>query len=367
MDIHPLLYKRDRTGRIRTWYMIADPENARYAFDTGLKDGARTQSGWTTVTGKQGRTAAEQVEFEVTSNYRHQLERDYFESEAEVDTPRITLPMLAQKYKAFAPGYVQPKLDGMRCIAKATGLFSRQGKPIEAVPHIIEALAPFFEKFPDAILDGELYNHDYAHRFEELMSMCRKSGKHLTPEILEATKVVQYHVYDYPSAPGGFASRWHQLIDDLQVVVLNFTRFDRIWAVPTFQVLVEDQVKNFLAEFLDGDYEGLIWRDAEGEYIFDGRPKFLQKLTIKESAEFPVKELVLGNGNWAGVPKSATVQLEDGQECDVSIAGTKEQCAALLEREQPAYATVEFKGRTAYGKLRCGVVKDWHGREGRQD
>lgn len=365
MDIHPLLYKRDRTGRVRTWYMIADPANARYAFDTGLKDGARTQSGWTTVTGKQGRNAAEQVEFEVASAYRHQLERDYFETENEIDTPRITLPMLAQKYKVFAPGYVQPKLDGMRCIAKASGLFSRQGKPIEAVPHIIEALAPFFEKFPDAILDGELYNHDYAHRFEELMSMCRKSGKHLTPEILEATKVVQYHVYDYPSAPGGFGLRWDQLNYD--VTSVGDFPASCIKDVRTYQVTDEAQLKAFLAEFLDADYEGLIWRDAEGEYVFDGRPKFLQKLTIKESAEFPVKELVLGNGNWAGVPKSATVQLEDGQECDVSIAGTKEQCAALLEREQPAYATVEFKGRTAYGKLRCGVVKDWHGREGRQD
>lgn len=364
MTVHPTLYKRDRSGRVRTWLMISEPENARYAYDTGLEDGARTQSGWTTVAGKQGRTDAEQVEFEVAAAYQHQLARDYFETVAEIDTPRITLPMLASKYTTFKPGFVQPKLDGMRCIAKASGLFSRQGKPIESVPHIIEALAPFFEWFPDAILDGELYNHELHDQFEELMSLCRKSGKHLTPEILERTKVVQYHVYDYPSAPGGFGARNEALFEHFDQ---GHLREPQIWRVHTVHCGSEALFDQLMGEWLDLGFEGGIWRDPDGEYVFDGRPKFLQKRTIKESAEFPVIRLVLGNGNWAGVPKAATVRLEDGQECDVGIAGTREANLALLDAPAPAFATVEFKGRTGYGKLRCGVVKDWHGPEGRQD
>lgn len=373
--IHRTLYKRDRAGRVRTWYMIADPDNARYAFDTGLLDGARTRSGWTTVTGKQGRTDAEQVEFEVAASYRHQLERDYFETPAEIDTPRITLPMLAAKYKVFKPGYAQPKLDGMRCIAKATGLFSRQGKPIESVPHIIEALAPFFEQFPDAILDGELYNHELHDQFETLMSLCRKSGKHLTPEILEATKVVQYHIYDYPSATGGFGARWTSVVDDLNCAVGWTTSHPLLKLVETLRVLIEDQFDNAFEAWLEDNYEGGIWRDADGEYVFDGRPSFLQKRTVKLREEFDFIKLELGNGNWAGIPKSALFWLPGADKSQgptkdntfsAGIKGTEEQNLALLGRDI-GQGTVEFKGWTAYGKPRCGVVIDWHGPEGRVD
>lgn len=373
MNIEPMLYKRDRAGRVRTWYMIADPANARYAFDTGLLDGARTQSGWTTVTGKQGRTDAEQVDFEVASHYRHQLERDYFETPEEIDTPRIILPMLAQKYKTFRRGYVQPKLDGMRCIARATGLFSRQGKPIESVPHIIEALAPFFEQFPDAILDGELYNHELKDQFEQLMSLCRKAGKHLTPEILEQTRVVQYHVYDYPSAPGGFGIRWSQLDDD----VMSVRDFPAgvIFPVHTVHCGSSQLFDDLFERWLDDGYEGGIWRCPDGEYVFDGRPAFLQKRTLKLKEEFDFIELEMGNGNWAGIPKSAKFWLPDADRSQgptkdntfsAGIKGTREQNMALLDR-QISQATVEFKGWTGYGKPRCGVVIDWHGPEGRID
>lgn len=374
MDIHPQLYKRDSSGRIRTWYMIAEPDQGRYAYDTGLKGGARTQSGWTTVTGKQGRTDAEQVDFEVAAAYKHQLDRDYFETEAEVDTPKVTFPMLCSKYKTFQPGFAQPKLDGMRCIAKATGLFSRQGKPIESVPHIFEALKPFFAENPDAILDGELYNHGLRDDFEEIMSLCRKSGKHLTPEILEQTKVMQYHVYDYPSADGGFPDRWVELTD-----VLEF--YGQLPAgvklVETHPVTTEAEFDALFIRWLEEGYEGGIRRGAEGEYVFSptARPAWLQKRTLKIKEEFDFIGFEDGNGNWAGIPKSAKFWLPgadrsngptDETTFSTGIKGTKAFCLSLRDREI-GQATVEFKGWTGYQKPRCGVAIDWHGLEGRID
>ena len=35
-----------------------------------------------------------------------------------------------------------------------------QGKAITTCDHIFIALQPFFEQYPEAILDGELYNHE---------------------------------------------------------------------------------------------------------------------------------------------------------------------------------------------------------------
>jgi DNA ligase-1 len=351
------IYKRDKTGNIRVWSVESDGD--RYRYHTGVQGGTITVSGWTTVhEAKSQATIEAQVEFEVEAAYRHQLTRDYFETVAEVDTPRVIFPMLASKYKDFKPGWAQPKLDGMRCIAKANGLFSRQGKPILSVPHIEEALAPFFAKFPDATLDGELYTHEMREDFEALMSLCRKG----TPQ--PEAVVVQYHVYDYPSGEGGFAQRWDQLSRDIAMVG-DFPS-SQIQPVSSHYVHTEGEFDRLFELWLDNGYEGGIWRDADGEYVFDGRPKFLQKRTLKLSAEFPVIDIELGNGNWAGIPKSATVRLVDGQTCDVGIAGTREENVKLLDNK-PHFATVEFKGWTKDRKLRCGVVKDWHGPEGRTD
>jgi len=38
--------------------------------------------------------------------------------------------------------------------------YSRTGKEWKNIDHILKQLKPFFKKFPDVILDGELYNHD---------------------------------------------------------------------------------------------------------------------------------------------------------------------------------------------------------------
>src|SRR5207253_3408210 len=103
-------------------------------------------------------------------------------------------PMLAQKFEEFVPGYAQPKLDGVRCIATKDGMFSREGKPIPGAPHIFEALQPLFASNPTAILDGELYNHDHKDDFNAIISLVKKANP--SPERLAQIRAeVQYHVY----------------------------------------------------------------------------------------------------------------------------------------------------------------------------
>src|SRR3546814_10690811 len=87
-------------------------------------------------------------------------------------------PMLAEKYDAFEPGFAQPKLDGVRCIATKDGLFSRQGKPITSCPHISTALTPLFEHTPSLVLDGALYNHDLTDNFNEDRKSPRLNSSH---------------------------------------------------------------------------------------------------------------------------------------------------------------------------------------------
>ena len=89
--------------------------------------------------------------------------------------------------------FVQPKLDGVRCIFTKDGAFSRTGKQFKNVAHLEEDLEDFFDDNPNSVLDGELYNHDLKHDFEKIISLVRKQ-KPTDEDRLEAGNLEQNHV-----------------------------------------------------------------------------------------------------------------------------------------------------------------------------
>ena len=97
--------------------------------------------------------------------------------------------------------FMQPKLDGVRCVIKLgdnneVQAFSRTGKPWLNIAHITNSLHYFFTQHPDIILDGELYNHDLRDDFNKIISLVRKT-KPTPSDRDEASKLVQFHCYDY--------------------------------------------------------------------------------------------------------------------------------------------------------------------------
>ena len=71
--------------------------------------------------------------------------------------------------------FIQPKLDGVRCIFTKDGAYSRAGNTFKNLEHIEKYLKGFFYAYPDAILDGELYNHALKKDFEKIISLVRKT------------------------------------------------------------------------------------------------------------------------------------------------------------------------------------------------
>jgi DNA ligase-1 len=91
--------------------------------------------------------------------------------------------------------FIQPKLDGVRCIFTKDGAYSRTGKEFKNLAHIKYDLTDFFRKHPNVILDGELYNHALKDDFEKIISLVRKQ-KPTDQDARDAQHLVQYHVYD---------------------------------------------------------------------------------------------------------------------------------------------------------------------------
>ncbi len=104
-------------------------------------------------------------------------------------------PMLAHKLDESRidwakPVYMQPKLDGVRCLFTKDGAYSRTGKEFMNVEHIKDSLKEYFKQHPNVILDGELYNHDLKHDFEKIISLVRKQ-KPTEQDRLEASQKMQ--------------------------------------------------------------------------------------------------------------------------------------------------------------------------------
>jgi DNA ligase-1 len=350
--VYPTIYKRDASGRTRVWRM--ERAGASHRVDSGLIDGVETATAWTACDGKQGRSDTKQAEFEVKSAYTYHLRREYFEDIADVDTPRFFKPMLAQTYASFSPGYAQPKLDGVRCIARAEGLFTREGRPIGGAPHVHAELLPLFLRQPDLILDGELYNHDLREDFTSIVSLVRRKAP--DPDHIRRSKeLVQYHVYDLPSSEASFGARFETLqraMSDIDAGAVEL--------VATARVDDQQQYDLMHGQWLEAGYEGSMWRsDAQYE---QKRSKTLLKRKEFQDEEFECIAIEMGDGNWAGMAKSVTCRLPDGRTFGAGIKGGQKRAIELLS-EQHRVVTVRFFHLTPDGVPRFPVVTKFWGDE----
>lgn len=292
----PPLYKRGSKGEVRVWFMELDGNRHRVV--SGVQGGAETRTGWTVCepknVGKRNETSAEQqAAAEVAATYKKKRDRGYFDSVVDIDKVPFTKPMLAHKWDDYGHKldyskgvFVQPKLDGIRCIARRDGLWTRTGKPISnaAAAHIMDALAPVFERLPDIVFDGELYNHDLRDDFNTISSIVR-TQKDIDPDKLSRERdLMQYHVYDLVWNRA-FSARHHILTD-----VLRDLKDTPLRGVHTLRVADEPEVGFYEEMFLEKGYEGLIIR-ANTPYE-NKRSKNLLKLVQFQSDEFPVLDVL---------------------------------------------------------------------------
>lgn len=359
-----ILYKRTTTGKIQTWQQ--EIQGNKYRTHTGQLGGKITTSEWTTCCGKNlgksNETTGEvQAIKEVEANYKKKLTLgSYVKSLDEIDVPTYFKPMLAYKYQDYKdsldfsePIFVQPKLDGLRCIATSKGLFSRKGEPIISVPHISEELQEFFTRFPDVVLDGELYNHDLKNDFNKICSLVKKK-KPAKEDLVESKEKIQYWVYDVIANE---SSSYEKRIS----FAFEFFKKGMVRHLPFIQVYSEQHIDACLEEFLNKGYEGVMIRtNAPYEHK---RTKNLLKYKVKDSDEFILVDILEGKGNWAGYAKKAVLQKPDGKLFEASIAGSQLLCRAWLQYKEfyiDKPTTVEYHGLTPDGIPRFGVIKEFN-------
>ena len=125
--------------------------------------------------------------------------------------PMLAYPVSSKPIDYNDKVFIQPKLDGVRCLIQKNPnheikAYSRTGKEWKNIQHILDELKPFFQKWPNIVLDGELYNHDLRNDFEQIISLVRRQ-KPDDIDMLESHDMVQFHCYDIIDTKISFKTR----------------------------------------------------------------------------------------------------------------------------------------------------------------
>lgn len=307
------LYKLAKTGKIQVYTAWA--EDGSVCSKSGQLDGAMTPSSFKCTgknIGKSNETSPNlQAMIEWRAKIQSKRDKGYFDTIEEAQNTIVFLPMLAAPYEKRAskivyPCDVQPKLDGVRCMATKEGLMSRGGKPYD-VKHISDIILGDDVRIPD----GELYIHGML--LQDLVSLVKKPKP--------GSEEIEYWIYDmyFPEESG---MTWEQ-----RGLLLDFNSSNlepKIKYVPRYRVNNEAEMKAYHDRFVEEGYEGLIIRELHGTYELGHRSRHLIKYKAFEDAEYKIIAFKQGKGKFERCVIWRCITPE-GEEFDVTPKGTLKQ------------------------------------------
>ena len=225
--------------------------------------------------------------------------------------PMLAYPVSDKPIDYNKPVFMQPKLDGVRCVIQYENMgleyevkaYSRTGKEWKNIHHILEQLKPFFEKYPNVILDGELYNHDLKDDFETIISLVRRQ-KPDDIDMLESRDLVQFHCYDIIDEKLPFEQRINFIRKSLMLLG------DSIHTVSTTSIACKLDAEEMHKVNLECGFEGSILRT--NDVYKCGRSWNLRKFKDFHDAEATLLAWVEGKGKRKGTIGKFMAQDSEG-------------------------------------------------------
>jgi len=309
----PILFGNAKTGKTKKWIIsVKQLPNGSTEITTqnGYIDGKLAISTRLIESGKNiGKsnqtTAFQQACNEAEKKYQDKIDKEgYSTSIDSVETP--VYPMLANKFDFSSkkkndivfPCYVQPKLDGLRCMSNLSNgeiiMKSRVGKEFKQMPHLVAQLKKLFKiaeelSITNLYVDGELYSDELP--FEEISGFIRveKSDP-------ENERKIQYHLYDlYIDNDMNYETR-KSILDS----IFSKGKFTHLKNVETIICENKTQIKPLHAHYVEKGYEGIMLRNKNGPYLLKNRSNDLQKYKEFEDAEFEIIGFKEANGEDRG-------------------------------------------------------------------
>ena len=343
MNLHTL-YGRSTNGKIKEWNIsVLKMADGTCYIETehGYEDGKKQLDTRYIEEGKNiGRanetSPYEQALSEAKSSHSRKKDSGYVEDKNQIPSASdgLFLPMLAHRYdkhssKINFPCWVQPKLDGVRMIAKKENgnilMWSRKGKEM-VIPNKIAAQLGLMLSEGQCV-DGEIYVHDWS--FQRIISAVKKKR----PD----TELLEYHIYDSPHPSLSFEER----IPKRTMCTTNFPEYCREWNghiglienikfVETVDIEDQEEFDFYESRFISDGYEGMMVRNQNSPYKYKHRSYDLQKVKRFVDKEFKIIGGKDGTGRETGLVIFKCVT-DDGLEFDVRPKGTHEDRAEIYK------------------------------------
>lgn len=316
------LWGLNKNGGFKVWTIEAKDGlngDAYLVINHGKEGGKQTEKGdyFGYGSGKQGRNALEQAEFEAQARIKKQLDKNYREDKADLENLDV-LAMLAADYRKRGksieyPCFGSDKYDGVRALAKKrNGVVTIESRTSQVydIPHIHAALSIHMQD--GDIWDGEIYLHgevlqditsavgrtdtqakiDAAQRKYEKAVGDEKIA--LAYQELEEARLIheirpklEFHIFDVHSDEV-FSERLKDLDELAGIPVVSpciqITQY--VWVADEADMKVKHD------DAVDRGYEGLMLRNFKGLYESGKRSTDLQKYKEFVDAEFEILDVV---------------------------------------------------------------------------
>jgi DNA ligase 1 len=270
--------------------------------------------------------------------------------------PMLAYPVSKKPIDYSKPVFIQPKLDGVRCLIQydkgVITAYSRTGKVWKNIEHITLNLYKFFDKHPNIVLDGELYNHDFKNDFEQIISMVRKTKP--TPEARAKSRDnVQFHCYDIVNRRMKYSTRYMKILQKLPESYC-------VKHVITSRVDNDKQAGTMHKANLNNGYEGSIVRLNDPYQC--KRSHSLRKFKDFSDAEANIVGYEEGKGKRTGTLGKFIMQDDDGNQfgCPPGKGHNYKDLADMLadiHKYMGQRATFTYFERTKAGSYRHPLYK----------
>ncbi len=277
----------------------------------GTNGGKQVKSSYTVISvgkniGKSNETTPlQQAMSNVESMYKKKIQAGYRDvnSDISVITKNTTFmyPMALhswEKYKSRIsfPSIIQPKLDGLRCVANwnretmSVDLFTRRGKGIDGFMEIRNELHDILENNQSIHIDGELYKHGMM--LQEISGIVRNTNDERKSELYLMT----FDCFDVDNK--GWVCE-----DRLEWLTSNVGDLNYIKLVDTQFVESEEESNILMRTWVDQNYEGIIYKNPNAVYEFSKIKEKRSSQYIKrkkvEDSEFRIIGFTNGVGKFA--------------------------------------------------------------------
>jgi len=272
--------------------------------ETGLIDGKIVKSASTIVhngknLGKSNETTIitqslldGRSKYALKINKGYSTEMDPSGSIAQSVSNQFPFPMAVNTYSKYQhklvyPLYIQPKLDGIRMVAKRVGkkvvLKTRRLHDFPDFDFVINELEDLLSNEPELFIDGELYCHGM--NLQAISGLARSTSKST-----EDRKQLQYWIFDcfdIKNKNMTFEERYNKLQK-----IFGHKKYTYLTLVETHKANNSAEGDKLFDDYIKRKYEGIIYKNSAAKYEFSFLKEKRSMLFLKRKNAFDEEYII---------------------------------------------------------------------------